>query len=351
MSQIFISYRRGDTLFKADRIAERLGQQFTVFRDLDAISPGDDWERWIETELASCAVLLVLIGPRWVEALRDSPSGGKSIGITDWVALEVAAGLRRQEVTVVPVLLDDALMPADAALSPPLAPLAKRQAFRITETTWKADVERLVDLVAPLVASRRLSPTPPDEGGTGELRVSATQRTYFAPRLDFSVLVSSIGDLYRSRGWDTAVVIKEGDAVLIKARPGKNRIARALPHAVEEAEAATAVSLEFRNDYLVAVFGRTWWVNESHVMKKSLAQAGILFGVLGAAAAIPSSRRFIMGLQKKHPKVTGEAAIGVAVGAASVYGQLRRARVDREATKIIENLIRMAGGVVVPPNQ
>jgi hypothetical protein len=120
---------------------------------------------------------------------------------------------------------------------------------------------------------------------------------------------------------------------------------------VEEAEAATAVSLEFRNDYLVAVFGRTWWVNESHVMKKSLAQAGILFGVLGAAAAIPSSRRFIMGLQKKYPKVTGEAAIGVAVGAASVYGQLRRARVDREATKIIENLIRMAGGVVVPPNQ
>ena len=347
MSQIFISYRRGDTLFKADRIAERLGRQFTVFRDLDAISPGDDWERWIETELASCAVLLVLIGPRWVEALRDSPSGGKSIGTADWVALEVAAGLRRQEVTVVPVLLDDALMPADAALSPPLAPLAKRQAFRITETTWKADVERLVDLVAPLVASRRLSPTPPDEGGTGELKVIATHRTYFAPRLDFSVLVSSIGDLYRSRGWDTTVVIKEGDAVLIKARPGRNRIVRALPHAVEEAEAVTAVSLEFRNDYLVAVFGSTWWVNESHVTKKALAQAGILFGAGVVSAIYPKSRRLIMKLGGRHP----EYALAVAVAAASLYGESRRARVDREATKIIENLIRMAGGVVVSPNQ
>jgi hypothetical protein len=58
-----------------------------------------------------------------------------------------------------------------------------------------------------------------------------------------------------------------------------------------------------------------------------------------------------MDLQKKHPFLTGDAAIGVVMMAASVYGQSRRARVDREATKIIENLIRMAGGVVVSPNQ
>jgi hypothetical protein len=54
-----------------------------------------------------------------------------------------------------------------------------------------------------------------------------------------------------------------------------------------------------------------------------------------------------MKLGGRHP----EYALAVAVAAASLYGESRRARVDREATKIIENLIRMAGGVVVSPNQ
>src|SRR4051794_9489955 len=46
VTSIFISYRRDDTFFKADRLFEDLSQRFgkeNVFRDIDSIAPGEDF--------------------------------------------------------------------------------------------------------------------------------------------------------------------------------------------------------------------------------------------------------------------------------------------------------------------
>ncbi|MBL8447405.1 MAG: hypothetical protein JNJ44_08360 [Zoogloeaceae bacterium] len=57
--------------------------------------------------------------------------------------MEVAAALGRP-VRVVPVLLRDAAVPRAEDLPPDLAPLARRQVFRLRDEAWDADVDRLV---------------------------------------------------------------------------------------------------------------------------------------------------------------------------------------------------------------
>jgi hypothetical protein len=108
--------------------------------------------------------------------------------------------------------------------------------------------------------------------------------------------------------------------------------------------------LEFHNDYLVAVFGSTWWVNEGHFKKKALVKGTILFGVLAAGAVYPPTRRLVLEWEKRHPVLTAGPLMGIAAATASWRGQLRRENVEREAMDIIENLIRTAGGVVTRPS-
>ena len=56
MTSIFISYRREDTFFKADRLFDDLSQRFgqdNVFRDIDSIAPGEDFVERINRRWAT----------------------------------------------------------------------------------------------------------------------------------------------------------------------------------------------------------------------------------------------------------------------------------------------------------
>ena len=152
MRRIFISYRRGDTTPQAGRLADRLTQEFgpdSVFLDLDAISAGQHFPSAIESALAASDVALVLIGPQWQ---RAGESDGDQTGESDWVRFEVAAALRRDDVRVIPVLLEGAHIPAPEDLPDELKPLTNRNAFRLSSLRWNSEVSELIDALKQVVS-------------------------------------------------------------------------------------------------------------------------------------------------------------------------------------------------------
>ena len=71
MGAIFISYRREDSEGHAGRLFEDLVERFgkgSVFIDVTGIEPGRDFRKVIDAKVASCGVLLAVIGNRWLEA-------------------------------------------------------------------------------------------------------------------------------------------------------------------------------------------------------------------------------------------------------------------------------------------
>jgi len=141
MSSIFVSYRRQDAASEAGRIYERLVRGFGsdgVFRDKDSTSAGADFVHVIQRTIAMCDVLLVVIGPRWLQT-RDGVS--RLDDPRDWVRIEILSALERN-ILVIPILVDGATMPSEADLPEKLRPLARRQAAPLTETGWKGVAAR-----------------------------------------------------------------------------------------------------------------------------------------------------------------------------------------------------------------
>ena len=111
-SGVFISYRRQDAAYPAgwlfDRLTGHLGEGH-VFKDVDSIRLGDDFVDKITAAVGTCAVLLAVIGPRWLTASGEE--GGRRLDDpADFVRLEIEAALTRG-VRVIPVLVDGARMP------------------------------------------------------------------------------------------------------------------------------------------------------------------------------------------------------------------------------------------------
>jgi hypothetical protein len=111
-----------------------------VFMDVQDIQPGADFAESIEKTVALCDVLVAVIGPRWLELLR---SGRRE---QDFVEHEILSALRRG-VTVIPVLVGGASMPAERELPAQLAPLARRQAVSIRDSGFDQDASDLVHSV------------------------------------------------------------------------------------------------------------------------------------------------------------------------------------------------------------
>lgn len=158
MSQIFISYRREDSAGHAGRLEDALERHFgarNVFRDVEDLPPGQPFPAALQARLRSADLVLVLIGPRWLDAERD---GVRRLSLPDdYVRMEVARALD-MGIPVVPVLLDEAAMPRADALPADLRPLVQRHAVRVSDAGWTDDVARLVNaLHAELGGARRLS--------------------------------------------------------------------------------------------------------------------------------------------------------------------------------------------------
>lgn len=145
MSLIFISYRREDSAGYAGRLHEALERRFgegQIFRDAETLEPGQDFVEAINARLRHCRACLVLIGREWLDA-RDAAGRRRLDHEHDYVRLEIAAALARPGVVVIPVLVEDARMPAETDLPAAIRPLARRHAVSLRDESWDVDVDRL----------------------------------------------------------------------------------------------------------------------------------------------------------------------------------------------------------------
>jgi hypothetical protein len=142
---IFISYRRDDSSGHVGRLYDALSGHFgrkRLFFDIDHIAPGQDFVQVLEDSLNRSSVMIVVIGKRWggsgkIGARRIDDPG-------DFVRLEVASGLRRPELKVIPALIQGAKMPGPAALADELKDLSRRNAIELSDLRWREDVDRLI---------------------------------------------------------------------------------------------------------------------------------------------------------------------------------------------------------------
>lgn len=154
MTNVFISYRRDDAAGHAGRLSDRLIARFgadQVFIDVDDIKPGQDFEQAIEQTLGHCEFLIAVIGPRWLSELNERAGNPH-----DLVQREICLAMARG-ITVIPVLVGGAKMPAQAELPSVLRAFARCDAIEIDDESFDDDAARLLNFLdrrSPPTASR-----------------------------------------------------------------------------------------------------------------------------------------------------------------------------------------------------
>ena len=125
----------------SDVLRQRLGAK-SVFQDVTAIAPGQDYTTAIDRALDGCDAVLVMIGLGWQAAA--TPQGTPRLfEADDYVRLELSRALHRN-VPVIPVLVGGAGLPAATELPDDLQGLVHRQGVILHDETWHQDVEGLL---------------------------------------------------------------------------------------------------------------------------------------------------------------------------------------------------------------
>ena len=142
-SKIFISYRREDSAASALGIDQYLEHAFgrkNVFIDVD-MGAGAKFPSVLEQRLAECKVMLVLIGPEWLNA-RDDQGKRRLENPEDWVRLEIAHALKR-EITVIPVRVSGERMPNRMMLPEDIRGCLTIKAASVTTTGFRNEMAGL----------------------------------------------------------------------------------------------------------------------------------------------------------------------------------------------------------------
>ena len=145
MKKIFISYRRAEAEYAAGALARDLREHFgeeQVFRDKEDIGGGVAWKQEIVNEINAEAAMLVLIGKEWLGA-KNSQGERRLVVADDPIRMEIAGGLARGA-RVIPVLLENAVMPNDADLPPDLRGLTQYNALQLRDSDWQYDLSKIL---------------------------------------------------------------------------------------------------------------------------------------------------------------------------------------------------------------
>jgi hypothetical protein len=150
--KIFLCYRREDTQGFArsiyDRLADKYGEE-QVFRDVDSTPAGVKFSAWIESKVGQCDVMIVLIGPLWLQ--QDATGNRRLDSPKDWVRQEIETALRRN-IPIIPVRLQGAPMPSADSLPDAIADLTEFQSAEMTDSRWSFDLGELIRAVENLIA-------------------------------------------------------------------------------------------------------------------------------------------------------------------------------------------------------
>lgn len=168
MTDLFISYRRQDAAADAGRLYDDLRDRAVdseIFMDLDKIPPGQDFRECLRDNVSSAKVVLVLIGPRWLDLRNDATGQRRLDEAVDYVRFEIETALAQGKL-VIPVLLPGARMPTTEQLPPSIQDLAYRNAYELNYKNWRLLVDELTKQLpgqwaAPGQAGHLAEPAPP----------------------------------------------------------------------------------------------------------------------------------------------------------------------------------------------
>jgi hypothetical protein len=110
--------------------------------DVDSIALGRDFRQILQERLQGCDVMLVLIGPRWLDA---NDAAGNRLLIREILCVEIAAALKRN-ILVIPVLLQGTQIPRPSGCRR-IKDLSYRNGFD-SDTARGTDVRNVKRLVS-----------------------------------------------------------------------------------------------------------------------------------------------------------------------------------------------------------
>lgn len=151
MPRVFISYRRTDTITISGRIYDRMVAAFgepNVFKDVDNIPIGHDFRAVLHYEVGKSDVLLLVIGPGWVNA-SDEQGQRRLDDPNDFVRIEAETALTRDDILLIPVIVQGASVPKEAQLPPSLRELPYlNAAFVRDDPDFNHDIKKLIEHIS-----------------------------------------------------------------------------------------------------------------------------------------------------------------------------------------------------------
>ena len=158
MKKIFISYRREETRHSAHRIYAHLASKFgknSVFFDVHAVGLGD-FRRHIDAAIDQSAIVVAVIGCKWLHYLREREQQRKH----DWVRDEIKRAYE-QKITVFPIRVDGAAVFDERELPDDLKGLTFDQSLEVHDDPYfDSDLEIISEKIR-----QGLGPDPDGDGG------------------------------------------------------------------------------------------------------------------------------------------------------------------------------------------
>lgn len=148
---IFITYRDSDEPWAAwsldEELSKRLGKD-AVFLDTRSIQLGATFDRTLLDAVRNAAVLLVVIGSRWLHADAD---GIRQVDQPDdWVRREIVVAITTGTI-VIPVLVGDVSALRAEELPTNIRRLARYQSVRLRHRDAPRDLAHIVDVVCDAI--------------------------------------------------------------------------------------------------------------------------------------------------------------------------------------------------------
>jgi hypothetical protein len=167
MKAIFLSYRRADK-WAAIHLGDTLQQmipEVSIFRDTRSIHAGEEWARSINNALDTAEVMLAVIGPGWLDSLKEKERDPKA---ADWVLYEIRHALEKK-IRVIPVLMgEETAKPRRQELPEEIQGLLDRQWIRVTDAhleeaveTLAAEIRAITGVRSPVIGPKHAPVSPP----------------------------------------------------------------------------------------------------------------------------------------------------------------------------------------------
>jgi hypothetical protein len=155
-TKIFVNYRRSDSAFAAHWMHQSLVDWFghntqhgpdSFFIDVN-IEPGRKFKDVVRESIRQCQVLLAVVGDRWLDAELN---GMRRLDLEgDLVRQEIELALEYR-VTIVPLILEPAVMPVAEQLPSSIREMTDFQAVHIQAANFRSSVDYLAPKLAQIL--------------------------------------------------------------------------------------------------------------------------------------------------------------------------------------------------------